>query len=252
MAFPRLGDYEPMTEHQLEALMADRFPRYKQSSIAVAEELRRQIAAEHYREGERLPAERQLAQLFAVSRATVRAALQRLEEKALVTRRVGSGTFVTRPEQGLAGASREDDIAEITSPLELIEVRAALEPNMARLAVLNMTARDVERLAESLAALEAAADDYERFSYWDAQFHQRIAEGVHNPLLTFMYGRINHVRNQWQWGAVKKKVLTPERIGDYNRTHRQIFEAIRGRDGEGAVAAMQAHMNEARGDLLAR
>lgn len=240
-----------MTQIPLESLDLEPLRAMPRSAAAIAEELRRRILAGDYREGDRLPAERRLAELFGASRATIRGALHRLEESALVTRRVGSGTFVSRPPEGWTEKSREEDIAEITSPLELIEVRMAIEPNMARLAVLNMTARDVETLAEALAAMEAAVDDYERFSYWDAQFHERIAEGVHNPLLTFIYGRINHVRNQWQWGAVKKKILTPERIADYNRLHRGIFEAIRARDSESAVAAMQAHMTEARNDLLA-
>lgn len=241
-----------MTELPLESLDLNLGRTQPRSAIAIAEELRRRILSGDYRAGERLPAERRLAELFGASRATVRGALRRLEENALVTRRVGSGTFVSRPAEGWAGESREHDIAEITSPLELIEVRSALEPSIARLAVLNMTGRDVEGLAEAIAAMEAAADDYERFSRWDAQFHQRIAEGVHNPLLAFIYGRINHVRTQWQWSAVKRKVLTPARIADYNRLHRNIFEAIRARDGESAVTAMQAHMTEARNDLLAQ
>ena len=59
-----------------------------------AEEL---IASGEWREGDRLPPERQLCQDFGVSRATLRQALGELEERGLISRHQGRGTFVTRP-----------------------------------------------------------------------------------------------------------------------------------------------------------
>ena len=63
-------------------------------SAAIAARLRQAILSGKYADGERLPAERDLAQHFEASRSTVRKALRRLEESHLVIRRVGSGTFV--------------------------------------------------------------------------------------------------------------------------------------------------------------
>ena len=72
---------------------------------------------------EKLPAERQLAEAFGTSRTTVRMALDHLENERLVTRRVGSGTFVNyRP------PNEAEEVAEMTSPVELIEVRLGPEP----------------------------------------------------------------------------------------------------------------------------
>ena len=172
-------------------------------SAAIAARLRQAILDGNYADGERLPAERDLAQHFEASRGTVREALRRLEESHLVTRRIGSGTFVNhRP------ALDRGDIAEMTSPIELIEVRLAVEPQMARLVVVNATQRDLERMGEALKLLEACGDDRERFSRADEQFHLMLAECTHNPLMVWLYQQINDVRSHTQWNRMKDKILS--------------------------------------------
>src|SRR5271163_2058531 len=87
-------------------------------SLWITAQLRQAILDGRYAYGEKLPAERQFASAFGASRATIRTALHRLEGEGLVTRRLGAGTFVVH-------RARDDtaEIAELTSPLELIEVR---------------------------------------------------------------------------------------------------------------------------------
>ena len=222
-------------------------PVAAEGAAGIAESLRRWILEGDFVHGQRLPAERRLARSFGTSRATVREALRRLEETDLVTRRLGSGTYVNLPPV----EREEEEIAEISSPLKLIEVRMAVEPEMTRLAVLNMTAKDIGRLGEALAGMEAADADRERFSRWDKQFHLLIAEGTHNPLMAFIYWRVNQIRAHAQWSAMKNKILTPRRIAEYNRQHRAVYEAICARDVERAVAEITRHMIEVRRDLLA-
>ena len=137
-------------------------------SAWIADQLRQAIVEGTYKFGQKLPAERQLAEAFNASRTTVRLALDRLEIDKLVARRIGSGTFVSYRQPG-----ETDDIAEITSPLELIEARLAIEPYMTRLAVLNASARDLEKLFEACDLAEAAGNDSSRFTEWDTQFHIR-------------------------------------------------------------------------------
>ena len=64
-------------------------------SAGISAQLRRSILEGVYEFSDRLPAERQLAETFNVSRGTIREALRRLEELGMVTREIGSGTFVT-------------------------------------------------------------------------------------------------------------------------------------------------------------
>ena len=213
----------------------------------LATRLREQILRGIFQDGQRLPSERQLAEDNAVSRGTVREALRLLEQGDFLSRKRGSGSYVTyTAEQG--GPERED-VAEITSPLQLLEVRLALEPQMVRLASRNMTARDIAGLEEALRNTEAAKDE-EIFSHWDKIFHLRIAEGTRNPLMITMYGQINHVRTHDLWESIKGAILTPERIRQYNAHHREVFDAIRRRDPEAAVACMNNHLLLAQQDLV--
>src|SRR5262245_35287438 len=109
------------------------------SSSWLAGQLRQAIVDGGYAHGEKLPAERQLAEAFGTSRTTVRRALDQLEEERLVVRQVGSGTFVE-----FRNPPGKSEVAELTSPLELIDARLAMEPYMTRLAVLNATGRDID------------------------------------------------------------------------------------------------------------
>ena len=192
-----------------------------------------------------MPAERDLAAHFDASRGTVREALRRLEEMNLVARRIGSGTFVNhRP------AFSDSDIAEMTSPIELIDVRVAVEPQMVRLAVVHATARDLERIEDAVRQVEAAKGDREAFSRADEAFHMALAEATRNPLMVGLYRQINAVRGHRQWNAMKDKILIPRRISDYNRQHRRLFEALKSRDIDGVVKLVSEHLENARQDLL--
>lgn len=214
-------------------------------AAAIATRLREAILGGRYAHGERLPAERELTEHFGAARGTVREALRRLDEMGLVTRRMGSGTFVNHR----AGPG-EDDIAELTSPIELIDVRLAIEPDVARMAVANATARDLERLEAALIECEAANGDREAFSQADERFHRALVEATRNPLMIWLYGKINDVRGHTQWNAMKGKILTGARIGEYNAQHRKLFEAVRSRDMDAAVETIENHLGEAREDLL--
>ncbi len=214
-------------------------------SAAIATQLRNAILEGTYAYGDRLPPERELAEHFGAARSTVREALRRLEDQGLVERRVGSGTFVTHS-TGLGATN----IADVTSPLELIEVRLAVEPHLVRLAVLHATGRDLDGMEEVLRRLEACGGDREAFSREDEQFHLALAECTRNPLMSWLYQQINEVRGHRQWNAMKTSILTAPRIAEYNRQHRQLFELLKSRDVEGAVAVMTEHLEEARRDLL--
>ncbi len=214
-------------------------------SSAIAGRLRRAIMSDVYASGDQLPAEREIARKFGASRTTVRNALRMLEQQQLITRKIGSGTFVV-----YAGPRDDEEIAEITSPLELIEVRRALEPHIVRLAVLHGTARDMRALATVLGELESFQDDQERFSQGDQRFHLGLAMATHNPLIVSIYQRINDVRRHAQWNTVKNKILVPARIIEYNISHRAIFEAVKRRDVDSSVQLITAHLAEARQDLL--
>ena len=211
----------------------------------VAAQLRRRILEGEYAYEERLPAERSLAEEFGVSRGTIRSVLQILEQQHLVARQIGSGTYVTHRE-----IANQQEISSITSPLEMNEVRIAIEPQMVRLAIANASSRELEELRDALRQCEDCDGDPEKFARGDAAFHMALAHCSRNKLMYWLYERISEVRRHSQWRTMKAKLLTPERIDFYNRQHRRLYEAIVARDTSSAVKLIKDHLYGVHDDLL--
>ncbi len=209
--------------------------------------LRRAIESGVYADGDQLPAERQLAIAFGTARSTIRKVLDQLEQKNLVLRRVGSGTFVN-----YAGPlhQRMDDIADLVSPLQLIETRFAIEPYMTRLATLHATRADLDTIEGVLARLESSDGDQNLFTQLDSEFHLELARCSRNPLIVRMYQQVNMVRLHAQWDRMKTLILSAEKIASYNSQHRAITEALRQRDVVAAVDHITRHLEQARLDLI--
>lgn len=211
----------------------------------VAAQLRRRILEGDYAYEERLPAERNLAEEFGVSRGTIRSVLQILEQQHLVARQVGSGTYVTHKE-----VTNQQEISSVTSPVEMNEVRIAIEPQMVRLAIANASSRELEELREALRQCEDCGGDPEKFARADTAFHMALAHCSRNKLMYWLYERISEVRRHSQWRSMKAKLLTHERIDYYNSQHRKLYEAVAARDTTGAVKLIKDHLFGVHDDLL--
>lgn len=219
-------------------------PATTASAARIAADLRLAIEKGVYADNDRLPPERQLADHFGASRGTVREALRRLEDTNLVVRKVGSGTFVR-----YRASENDDDIAKATSPIELIDVRFGIEPQMVRLAAINANGHDLEDLDSALQRV-CAARDPETFTDADEAFHLALADCTRNPLMKWLYRHLNEVRGHGQWSKMKDKILDAERISGYNEQHRELFNAIAARDSNAAVELIVLHLKTARNHLL--
>lgn len=211
----------------------------------VAAQLRRRIVEGEYAYEERLPAERNLAEEFGVSRGTIRSVLELLEQQNMVIRQVGSGTYVTHK-----AITDQQEISRITSPLEMVEVRIAIEPQMVRLAIANSSSQDLEELHSALQQCETCNGDPEKFARADTAFHMALAHCSKNKLIFWLYERISEVRRHSQWRQMKQKLLTPERIDFYNSQHRALYEAIASRDTAAAASMIKNHLYGVQDDLL--
>jgi DNA-binding FadR family transcriptional regulator len=211
----------------------------------VVAQLRRRILEGQYSYEERLPAERNLAEAFGVSRGTIRSVLQILEQQHLVTRQLGSGTYVSHKE-----ITNQQEISSITSPLEMVEVRIAIEPQMVRLAIANASSRDLEEMRNALRQCETCDGDSEKFARADTAFHMALAHCSKNKLMYWLYERISEVRRHSQWRSMKSKLLTPERMDYYNSQHHALYDAIATRDTTRAVNLIKDHLYGVQDDLL--
>ena len=198
----------------------------------VVETLLARIRSQDYAVDERLPSERTLAGELGVARNTVREALDLLEAHGVIRRGAGSGSFVTGQTEA------EDDaggVAAETSPLDLQVMRGILEPDMMRLAIINMPPRAIEALSEILSAMEAVQSDAVQFARLEEEFHRHIAHGTGNPLVASCYDLVIQARRQTFRAALNRRHLTPRRIQEYQRRYNTLFNAITARDIESAV-----------------
>jgi DNA-binding FadR family transcriptional regulator len=214
---------------------------------SITARLRRAIETGVYADGDQLPPERQLAVAFGTARSTIRKALDQLEHKGFVLRRVGSGTFVS-----YAGPVQDSmaDVTDLISPLQLIETRFAIEPYMTKLATLHASARDLDVMQDVLGQIEKVTNDQDAFTRLDSEFHLQLARCSRNPLIYRLYQQINTVRAHAQWEQMKQIILSSEKMTNYNQQHRAIVEALRQRDVQAAVDQISRHLETARQDLL--
>ncbi|MFT3689567.1 FadR/GntR family transcriptional regulator [Paenirhodobacter sp.] len=208
----------------------------------VIDTLTTRIVAQEYGVDERLPSERQMAQDLGVARNTVREALDQLEDRGMIRRRAGSGSFVTWNPDGVAVSVAP--VADETGPLQLQVVRGILEPEMVRLSIISMPPRQIEALGHTLSQLEAVSTDVTAFLRLEEEFHRQIAEGTGNPLLIACYNLVIDARRQSFRAAMYRRHLTPARIATYQRGYNALFNAIAARDIEAASEFMKLSLIE--------
>lgn len=214
----------------------------------VVDTLFARIKSGEYAADTRLPSERALAGELGVARNTVREALDVLEEGGMIRRRPGSGSFVTwssRPDK--AG----DDVAAADiSPLNHLVVRGILEPEMVRLAVMNMTPRMLDQLSQTLSQLEAVSTDVDAFIALEEALYIQIAEGTGNPLLAACYKMTIDTYGRSFGAGLRRRALTPRRMQDYQHRYNSLFNAIASRDVATAVEFIKLHLVEEQALLL--
>lgn len=215
----------------------------------VIDTLSARIMAKVYEVDERLPSERTLAVELGVARNTVREALDVLETRRVIRRRAGSGSFVTfQGEEGRNAAPSA--LASDTSPLNHLVVRGILEPEIVRLAIINMTPRQIDALGATLSAMEQVRTDATAFARQEEDLYRQIAQGTANPLLAACYELTIDACRQNFRSAMLRRHLTPKRIGDYQQRYNRLFNAIASRDIETAVEFIKLHLIEEQKLLL--
>ena len=210
----------------------------------------RQIAGyiDNVADGARLPPEADFAEMFGLSRASIREALARLRAEGIVRSRKGSGTFAVR-----SGAPEMVRLSAISSVRELAqwhEVRLALESEVAALAADRRTDEDLVRLEAAQEALLASLLTG-RGEREDVAFHAALAVCAHNPKLSDALGRLtSHI---FSWGnlSAQRSVLTmAERRELIALEHGAIVAAVAARDGDRARAEMRRHLLAGRTRVL--
>ncbi len=215
----------------------------------VVDTLFARIKSEEYPTDTRLPSERTLASELGVARNTVREALDVLESQNVIRRRPGSGSFVTY-RSTTPTVRGSDSVADETSPLDHLVVRGILEPEMVRLAVVNMTPRQITELSQTLSEIEGITTDVDAFIDHEEKLYTQIAQGTGNPLLASCYRLTIETYRQSFRTKLRRRNLTPKRIQDYQKRYNTLFNAIASRDVASAVEFIKLHLVEEQKLLL--
>ncbi len=230
-------------------------PRVKE----IATRLFVRLASGEFPFGTRIPAERDLAETFGDSRATIRQALEFLSIYGVVSRRPGSGTFVSyqrRPTANGRASHRSssyldvDQLAETASPFAMNVAGSILAPEMTRLATIYMSSRDIADMHGQLQRLEAIVTESDMFAMLEEEFMMTIARGTHNSLIVAMYAILHEVRRHPQWDAARRQALTPAKIKSIQLLFRSLYDAIERRNVETAVEIIKLYVANAHDDMI--
>jgi GntR family transcriptional repressor for pyruvate dehydrogenase complex len=207
----------------------------------IADRIRVLILDGAFPAGQPLPAERQLAEQFGVSRGSVRDAFRMLETIGLLATRHGQGTF-----------PQELDVDRLVAPLasvlsyrhdlqdELMDVRRMFEPAVARVAATRVTDEDLADLRRILVAQRKKLKTGRSAIVEDTAFHEVLARATGNRVVVSIMATLNDL-------LVESRKLTLKQKGRPGRSilgHEAVVAALQRRDPEAAAEAMREHIDQ--------
>lgn len=191
-----------------------------------------------YPPGAKLPSERDLSDRYAMSRPMVREVLRSLAERGLIRILAGRGAYVRAAgSTDLAGPMDALARQNGATPRHLVEARAMLERQAAALAAERADPDDLAAMQAAVEAFDHARTVVER-ARGDLAFHALVAKASRNPVIETMFGSIAPLVLEMQLRSLDD----PEVLHRGGPLHRVVLDAIRGRDGEAASAAMHDHV----------
>ncbi len=208
----------------------------------VYEQLKRLLIEGEWTPGTKIPSENELADMFNVSRITVRQALQKLNALGLLETRFGEGSFVRVVDVGesMNGLIPVMYLGE-QSAREVFEFRMIIETECARLAARRATAEDTGELKETLERMVKCENnrDLKGFGVADLDFHFKIAQITRNALVIKTISILREVLESSMYDVIDK-------MGCENGIfyHKEIIHAIEVKEEVKAANMMKDHIKK--------
>ncbi|HCK19448.1 MULTISPECIES: FadR/GntR family transcriptional regulator [Thalassospira] len=192
--------------------------------------------------GDKIPSQREFAQKFGISRASLREALLTLETLGLIKTEAGRGTFVTDPESRSKADMAPWRYSESHSVFDVFQTRMILESEIAALACGRLTATQLEAMEDATNRMEKcwAEQDLIANVEADLEFHGTIVEACSNSMMRELYQAVRDKITETQRQPIP--ITDPERMRESIGEHRKIIAALRNNDADGARREMQAHV----------
>lgn len=221
-------------------------PGGRTMAATVAARLRNAILSGEYAVGARLPTEAVLTERFGVSRTVVREAIAALRSEGLVESRQGSGVYVQKPASQPVMPYQDIDLTRISSVLEVLELRAAVEIEAAGLAAIRRSPAQEEEILARHRAFAESVETGDAGAEADLAFHLAIAEATNNP----RFGEFLRMLGE---SSIPRAALTRDRQAKVRAAYLQqivaehgaLTDAILAGDAAGAREAMRTHLKVA-------
>ena len=192
-----------------------------------------------FKAGDQLPVERELAEVFRVSRSSVREALRSLESQGFIESRQGDGTYIAnQPVESLVRPLASVIFTEKDDQMELFEMRRMIEPDLAYLAAERATEEEIAMMEKVLALQEEQIDRGDFSTDVDRNFHYIMARAAKNKVILRIADNImdllaeSREQNLQVEGRPQKSIFR----------HREVLDAIRAREPERAEKCMLEHL----------
>ena len=185
-----------------------------------------------YPVGTRLPSERELSEMFSVSRPTVREAIIALEARGRVEVKLSSGVYVLEDP-----VSSQQQLS--VSAFELTQARALVEGESAALAAMSITDDELQQLHQTLVDMESGNDPENA----DKAFHEIIAKATRNNAIKMVVEKMWSLRDNR--GEIQDAYQNVCQSSDLDRLeeHRMIYNALKKHNSAEARSAMHQHFN---------
>ena len=220
----------------------------KKVSTQIAEQIRASILAGEFAPGDKLPPERELAEMFGVSRPSVREALNVLASSGLVMSYQGGGTVV----MSLVESSSANPLSELIRvqqdrALDVIEVRKCMESWTAWYAAERALPDDIRRMEEIIAGMKHNLEIKRPSEDLDANLHIIIARATHNIVWLHLMQSLFDAMKEFQQTVWRAVYLTHDDHRLLFDHHSTIVQAIKAKDPQTARDAMVHHLTFAEG-----
>lgn len=212
----------------------------KQAADEAIDAIKEMILHSELTAGQRLPSERELAELLGLSRPTVREAVRALIALNILESRHGEGTFVTSLEPELL-AEPIDFVLRVDDAVldSLFEARRVIETGATALAATRITPEEVDSLHSLVRIYEASLPDAEDCIAADTEFHSGILKAARNPILSSMLGSLSALLRESRDKTARDLQRRTETIPLLDA----IVAALRNNNPDEAREAMAAHLD---------
>jgi len=214
--------------------------RKSRISEEIIEQVRDLITSGRLKPGDRLPAERELAQILKVGRSTVREAIRAMESLGLLRVRAGEGTFLVAatPDDSEVGSVPEALLRSWDGQHKLFEVRRVIEPDLAAFAARRATPEQIVTMRAVLGDQEEEIRQGGNGMKADTAFHYLLANAAGNEVLVRIMDSLMDRLQETRAHSLRAEGRPAQSL----KQHRAILTAIESRDAKAAEKRMLAHL----------